>query len=81
MDNSRFVLDSTVIIGHLNKHLDLDVFFSDTPNTERLTSIIGFIEALSKPMPADEEQNARSFLSAMTILRSVDCQSRKNRVV
>jgi predicted nucleic acid-binding protein len=69
MDNPRFVLDSTVIIGRLNKQLDLDTFFGDMPNVERLTSIIGFIEALSKSeMLVDEDQNARSFLSTMTIL-------------
>jgi hypothetical protein len=45
----KFVLDSTVIINHINKQLDIEVFFDTLPAFDRYISDITNIEALSKP--------------------------------
>jgi predicted nucleic acid-binding protein len=64
MDKPRFIFDSTVVINHLNKKLNLDDFFAASPESEWLISVITEIEALSKPdMTAEEKQETRKFLA------------------
>ena len=64
VNNIRFVLDSTVVINHLNKKLDIDAFFDTIPDCERFVSIVTEIETLSDPEMAEkEEKEAREFLA------------------
>jgi predicted nucleic acid-binding protein len=64
MDKPRFVLDSTVVINHLNKKLDIDTFFSSIPEFERYISVITFIEAWSKqPLTSADEESTSKLLS------------------
>ncbi|MDR2746871.1 MAG: hypothetical protein LBB77_05425 [Treponema sp.] len=66
MDKSRFVLDSTVVINHLNKKLDIETFLDTMPGCERFASIVTEIETLSDPeMTEDEENAAREFLARL----------------
>jgi predicted nucleic acid-binding protein len=63
MDKPRFVLDSTIIIQHLNKEIDVAAFFGAIPACERFVSIVTEIEVLSDPaMTEDEEKEARKLL-------------------
>jgi predicted nucleic acid-binding protein len=72
MDKPRFVLDSTVVINHLNKKLDADTFFSDIPEYELYVSIVTEIEALSKPgMTEEEKQEAKTFLARFRIVNII----------
>jgi hypothetical protein len=45
MDKPLFVLDSSTIIGHLNKAFDVDAFIG--PDAARCTSVMGFMEGRS----------------------------------
>jgi predicted nucleic acid-binding protein len=64
MGKLRFVLDSCVIIKHLNHELDLSNFFDSQPECEKCVSVITFIEVLADPdITEDEENTARDFLS------------------
>jgi predicted nucleic acid-binding protein len=66
MDKPRFVFDSTIVINHLNKKLDVEAFLAaSVKDAEKIVSIITFVETLAKPnMTADEEQEARQFLAS-----------------
>jgi predicted nucleic acid-binding protein len=69
MDKPRFVLDSTVIINHLNQRADIGAFFSDIPEYEWYVSIITEIEVLSKPgMTEPEIQGTKTFLAQFEIV-------------
>jgi predicted nucleic acid-binding protein len=69
MDKPRFVLDSTVVINHLNQRADIDVFFSGIPEYEQYVSIITEIEVLSKPgMTEPEIQGIKTFLAQFEIV-------------
>jgi predicted nucleic acid-binding protein len=64
IDKPRFVLDSTVVINHLNKKLNADTFFNSIPEYELYISIVTEIETLSKPsMTEEEKQEAKVFLA------------------
>jgi predicted nucleic acid-binding protein len=68
LDKQRFVLDSSAIILHLNKNINLTSFLNDIPEHEKIVSIITFMEVLAKPAQAAErEQEARQFLADCTI--------------
>jgi predicted nucleic acid-binding protein len=63
MERPKYVLDSTVIINHLNNKFDIDAFFTAIPGYERFVSGITDIEALSKPGMTDAEiDQANAFL-------------------
>jgi predicted nucleic acid-binding protein len=52
MERPKYVLDSSVVINHLNSKLDIDAFFNalpPLPKVDRFISGITAIEALSKP--------------------------------
>jgi predicted nucleic acid-binding protein len=67
MDKPLFALDSSTIIGHLNKAFDVDAFIG--PGAARCTSVMGFMEALAKPgMTAGEEAEAQRFLSGGEVI-------------
>jgi predicted nucleic acid-binding protein len=69
MHKPRFMLDSCVIIKHLNHELNLEAFFAARGDNEKCISVITFIEVLSDPdMTADEEAAARDFLSGCVCL-------------
>jgi predicted nucleic acid-binding protein len=69
MNKSRFVLDSCIIIKHLNHELALDAFFASKGDCEKFISVITFIEVLASPdMTADEEAAARDFLSGCVFM-------------
>jgi predicted nucleic acid-binding protein len=64
MNRPKFVLDSSVIINHLNKNLDIDAFFSVMPTFERFISGITEIETLAKRgMSAGNENEAGILLT------------------
>jgi predicted nucleic acid-binding protein len=64
MNKSRFVLDSNIIISHLNRDLNIDSFFAHTPDCEKCISVITSIEALAKPDSTPEQlQDARNLLA------------------
>lgn len=63
MERPKYVLDSTVIINHLNNKLDIETFFAALPKYERFVSGITDIEAVSKPgMTGAEIDQANAFL-------------------
>jgi predicted nucleic acid-binding protein len=69
MNKPRFVLDSSVIIKHLNNELDLNTFFSTQGECERCVSVITFIEALAdSDMTMEEEEVARDFISGCVFM-------------
>jgi predicted nucleic acid-binding protein len=73
MNKNAWTLDSSVLIGHLNKKLDVNAFFTAQPDCEKYISIVAFIEALSKPgMTVEEDADARKFLSQYTIVDIAD---------
>jgi predicted nucleic acid-binding protein len=60
----RFVLDSNIIISHLNHGLNIDDFFADKPNCEKCISVVTRIEALAKPNSTPEQvRDARDLLA------------------
>jgi predicted nucleic acid-binding protein len=64
MDKPRFMLDASVIIGHLNNKLDLFGFLAAQGECEVFFNPVSEIETLSKPgMSAEEETLARLTLS------------------
>jgi predicted nucleic acid-binding protein len=64
VNNARFMLDSNVIIEHLNKHLDLHAFLNQFPLCEAYINLVVEVEALAKPgITADEEAETRAFLA------------------
>lgn len=64
MNKSRFVLDSNIIISHLNRDLNIDSFFAHKPDCEKCISVITSIEALAKPDSTPEQlQDARNLLA------------------
>jgi predicted nucleic acid-binding protein len=68
-ETTPYILDSNIIMLHLNKKLDLDVFFTALPSAEKCISIVTFIEVLAKPgMTAEDETKARAFLADYTII-------------
>ena len=63
VDKPRFMLDSSVIIGHLNHTLDLFAFFEAQGECDICINLITEIETLAKPgMKGDEEAEARALL-------------------
>jgi predicted nucleic acid-binding protein len=69
MYKSRFMLDSCVIIKHLNHALDLEAFFAVQEGCEKCVSVIASIEVLADPdMTGDEEASARDFLSGCVLI-------------
>jgi predicted nucleic acid-binding protein len=63
MDKPCFMLDSSVIIGHLNHTLDLFAFFEAQGECDIYINLITEIETLAKPdMNGDEEGKARAVL-------------------
>jgi predicted nucleic acid-binding protein len=69
MNKPRFVLDSSIIIKHLNNELDLNTFFSTQGEYEKCISVITFIEALADPdMTMEEEEAARDFISGCVFI-------------
>jgi predicted nucleic acid-binding protein len=80
MADPRFILDSTVVINHLNKKIDVDAFFSAVPEFEWYVSIVTEIEALSKPgMTTDEEHEAMAFLARFVAL-DIDQKIKKETI-
>jgi predicted nucleic acid-binding protein len=72
MDKPKYVLDSTVVINHLNKKLDLDAFFDSIPEYEQYISIITEIEALSKyNMTSDDEKETLDLIDRFTIIEII----------
>jgi predicted nucleic acid-binding protein len=64
VNKPRFVLDSSIIIGHLNHALNIDVFFANKPDCEKCISVVTSIEALAKPDSTPEQlQDARDLLA------------------
>jgi hypothetical protein len=64
MAKVRFTPDSSILISHFNKALDLSAFLEAQGETDQYASIIVSIEALSKPaMPREEQQEAEAFLA------------------
>jgi predicted nucleic acid-binding protein len=55
MEPPRYVLDSNIIIKHLNNMLDINVFFDALPKCRRFISGVTEIEALSKPDMTDAD--------------------------
>jgi predicted nucleic acid-binding protein len=69
-DKPCFVLDSTTVINHLNKKLDIEAFLTALPEqeAEKIISPVTFMEVLAKSdMTEESEQEARRFLSACKI--------------
>jgi len=65
MGNSRFFLDSNVIIDTLSRKLDLLAFLDDFPDCEVFINFIVEIEVLSKnDMSKREEADARALLNS-----------------
>ena len=63
MDKPRFMLDSNIIIGHLNNQIDLFSFFEVHGECEVFFNLVTEIEALAKPgMNANEETETRAVL-------------------
>ena len=63
VDKPCFMLDSSVIIGHLNRTLDLFAFFEAQGECDICVNLITEIETLAKPgMKGDEEGEARAVL-------------------
>ena len=59
-----FMLDSNILISHLNKELDLDGFFAALPEYDAYITRIVEIETLAKPGMSDaEEAEAKTLLS------------------
>jgi hypothetical protein len=46
MNKSRFMLDSSVIIKHLNNELDMEAFFAIQGDCEKCVSVIASIKVL-----------------------------------
>jgi predicted nucleic acid-binding protein len=64
MDKPRFMLDASVIIGHLNNKLDLFGFIEAQGECDVCFNLVSDIETLSKPgMSAEEAAAARLTLS------------------
>jgi predicted nucleic acid-binding protein len=64
VNKPRFVLDSNIIISHLNHGLNIDDFFADKPNCEKCISVVTSIEALAKPDSTPEQlQDVRDLLA------------------
>jgi predicted nucleic acid-binding protein len=73
MDKNAFTLDSSILIGHLNKEIDINALFAARPGCEKYISIVAFIEALSKSgMTTEEDVETRKFLSQFTIVDITD---------
>jgi predicted nucleic acid-binding protein len=69
MPKPRFVLDSCIVIRHLNHELDFEDFLNTQGEYEKCVSVITFIETLADPdMTIDEETAARDFLSGCIIV-------------
>jgi predicted nucleic acid-binding protein len=67
MDKQLFALDSSTIIGHLNREFDVDAFIGS--DAARCTSVVGFMEALAKPgMTAGEVEDAQRFLAGGDVI-------------
>ncbi|MDR3172774.1 MAG: PIN domain-containing protein [Treponema sp.] len=69
MDKPFFVLDSMVVINHLNHKFDIDNFLANTaPDAIKIVSIVTYIETLAKPgMAPLAEQEALVFLASCKI--------------
>jgi predicted nucleic acid-binding protein len=69
MDNPLFVLDSTVVINHLNHKFDVDTFLANSaPAAVKVVSIVTYIEVLAKPgMTKPDEQAALAFLRSCKV--------------
>jgi predicted nucleic acid-binding protein len=64
VNKPRFILDSNIIIGHLNHELSIDGFFAKQPDCEKCISVVTSIEALAKPDSTPEQlQDARDLLA------------------
>jgi predicted nucleic acid-binding protein len=56
VDKLRFVLDTSVLIGHLNHKLDLFAFLETQGECEIFTTMVTEIETLAKPGMTREEE-------------------------
>jgi predicted nucleic acid-binding protein len=64
MNKMRFMLDSNVVIEHLNKQLDIYVFLDRFPLCEVYINLVVEIESLAKPdMDKTAEAEARVILN------------------
>jgi predicted nucleic acid-binding protein len=63
VDKPRFVLDASVLIGHLNHKLNLFTFLEVQGECEIFTTLVSEIETLAKPnMTREEETEAWALL-------------------
>ena len=69
MEKPFFVLDSTVVINHLNGKINVNSFMANiSPDAVKIASIITYIETLSKPgMVLFDEQQALTFFNSCKI--------------
>jgi predicted nucleic acid-binding protein len=58
VDKPRFVLDASVLIGHLNHKLNLFTFLEAQGECEIFTTLVSEIETLAKPGMNREEETA-----------------------
>jgi predicted nucleic acid-binding protein len=64
VNKTRFVLDSNIIIGHLNHEFNIDGFFAQKPDCEKCISVVTSIETLAKPDSTPEQlQDVRELLA------------------
>jgi predicted nucleic acid-binding protein len=64
MDSTRFMVDSNILISHLNNDLNINSFFSGQDKCEKYINRVVEMETLAKPdMTAKEEADARDLLS------------------
>jgi predicted nucleic acid-binding protein len=73
VDKPCFVLDASILIGHLNHKLDLFTFLEAQGECEIFTMLVSEIETLAKPgMTREEETEARTVLSCFKRLEIND---------
>ena len=65
MNKPAFMVDSNIFISHLNKELDINVFFAALPECDAYINRVVEIETLAKPgMTGAEEAEAKALLYA-----------------
>ena len=69
MNKPLFVLDSNVVINHLNHKFDVDNFLKNiSPDAVKIVSIVTYMETLAKPgMPPLIEREALAFLASCEV--------------
>jgi predicted nucleic acid-binding protein len=64
MDSTRFMVDSNILISHLNNELNINDFFAGKDKCEKYINRVVEMETLAKPdMTEKEEADARDLLS------------------